>query len=346
MNHPVHPMVSARIAAIILKGAEVFGASVHDLVRATGFDLALIDDVDVRIPLDMENALWDMAAELSNDDCFGLHVAELIRPGMFDVLDYVVRTAPTLLVAVQRLARYNRLMHDVAEFSLTERPDGVQIEHFFRTPMQTPSRHAADFTMAALLTIAEQMSGKPPEVLAAGFIHAAPGDTAEFRRIFGVTPAFGMSTNSLLFRTESLSVTVPDADPALSRIVTSHADRLLAGMASSGLDSLTKRVSHLILEHLSNGKVSLALVASKLCLSERSLQRGLSQEGTSFNALYESLRLKAARDFIADQRLALGEVAYLLGFSEPSAFHRAFKRWTGQTPMAARQSLHAQDRGK
>ena len=339
MNYSSRVTVSARIAAIIIKGAEVFGGSQRELLCRSGFDLELLEHVDARISLEMENSLWDMAAEFSNDDCFGLHVAELIRPGMFDVLDYVVRTAPNLFVALQRLARYNRLMHDVAEFAITERADGILVEHYFRTSGQTACRHAADFTMAALLVIAEQMSGNPPEVLAASFTHAIPSDPADFKRIFGVTPQFGMPTNSLLFSVKSLSATVPAADPALSRIVTGHADQLLIALNRDNLGSLTNRVSHLILQNMSSGKLSLANLAKKLCMSERTLQRGLHEEGTSFNTLIDDLRRKSAREFIADQRFALGEVAYLLGFSESGAFHRAFKRWTGQTPMAARQSL-------
>ena len=134
---------------------------------------------------------------------------------------------------------------------------------------------------------------------------------------------------------------VPDADPTLSRIVTSHADQLLAVLENANPSTLLNQVSHLILKHMSEGKVSLAFVAKELCFSERSLQRALQMEGTTFNGLFEDLRRRTAYDFIADKHLALGEVAFLLGFSEPSAFHRAFKRWTGQTPSQVRQNIHA-----
>ncbi|MBS1138558.1 MAG: Transcriptional regulator, AraC family [Proteobacteria bacterium] len=341
MINPFRATVSARIAAIILKGSEAKGVEPSELARGSGFDLALLGDVDARIPLEMENTLWNMAAFRTNDDSFGLHVAELIRPGMFDVLDYVVRTAPTLYIALQRLARYNRLMHDVAEFSLTEHTDTIQVDHYFCTPNQTAVRHAAEFTMAALLVIASQMSGKQPVVLAASFSHASPEDITEFRRIFGVTPQFGTSTNSLILARESVMESVPDADPTLSRIVTSHADQLLAVLEKANPSTLLNQVSHLILKHMSEGKVSLAFVAKELCFSERSLQRALQMEGTTFNGLFEDLRRRTAHDFISDKHLALGEVAFLLGFSEPSAFHRAFKRWTGQTPSQVRQSIRA-----
>lgn len=333
--------VSARIAAIILKGAARSGVLEHRLVEATGFDVACLEDSDARIPLEQENALWMSAADLAGDAAFGLHVAEMIQPGMFDVLDYVVRTAPTLRAAVERLARYNRLMHDVAEFAVQDVAEGVRISHRFLTPGLMPCRHAAEFTLAALIVISRQMAGKSPAVVSVSFAHPAPADAAEHRRIFGVSPAFAAPRNALLLTADAMLATVPAADPALSRIVTSHAEQLLNKLTPSADEGLLARVRRVILSGLADRQATIGETARLLCMSERSLQRALQAEGTTFNALFAEVRARAALDFIADAKLALGEIAYLLGFSEPSAFHRAFKRWTGLTPLAARQASRA-----
>lgn len=331
-------LVSARIAAIILKGAAALGADPSALAQCTDFDPRCLDDADARIPLAQENALWSAAATATGDPFFGLHLAEMIRPGQFDVLDYVVRTAPTLASALQRLARYNRLMHDLAEFALTESAAGILVEHYFAHPQLLANRHAAEFTLASLLIVAEQMAGIRPPVLHVAFKHAAPAETRELHRVFGIHPHFGATRNSVLFAPAALQAPVPDADAALSRILTRHADQILASLERPRAASLSHRVSQLILEHMAEGRLNLASIAARLHLGERSLQRALQAEGSSFNRLLDEVRRKSAQDLIADQHLALGEVAYLLGFSEPSAFHRAYKRWTGQTPMAARQS--------
>ena len=333
--------VSARIAAIILKGAARLGVSESQLIKAARFDPNLLNDPDARIPLEQENVLWLTAADLAEDSAFGLHIAEMIQPGMFDVLDYVVRTAPTLRAAVDRLARYNRLMHDVAEFTVEDLPEGVLIDHRFRTPDLMPVRHAAEFTMASLIVIARQMAGRLPLVVSVSFAHAAPEDTAEHRRIFGILPAFSAPRNALLLTADSMLAQVPAADPALSRIVTSHADQLLRKLSLSAEDCLISRVRQVILAGLADGKATIGEVARQLCMSERSLQRALQAEGSTFNALFDEVRKRTALDFIADSKIALGEIAYLIGFSEPSAFHRAFKRWTGLTPLAARQASRA-----
>jgi len=312
------------------------------VAEAVALDMACLDDPDARISLTQENALWSAAATLCGDQAFGLHVAGMIRPGMFDVLDYVVRTAPTLRHALDRLARYNRLMHDVAEFSVLDGPGGVRIEHRFRVPGVTPARHAAEFTLASLLAVAGQMAERAPTVVAVGFAHAAPADTTVHRAVFGVVPQFSVATNFLLLSAESVQARVPAADAALSRIVSSHAEQLLARLGPVAEESLLARVRQAILAGMAEGEAKIGLVARRLGCSERSLQRALQAEATTFNALFDDLRKRTALDFIADPQVALGEVAYLLGFSEPSAFHRAFRRWTGMTPLAARRASRGQ----
>jgi AraC-like DNA-binding protein len=138
---------------------------------------------------------------------------------------------------------------------------------------------------------------------------------------------------------ELLDRPVPTADPGLSRIVTAHAEQLLAALAPAA-DMLTARVRRQLAEGMANGPMTLTQVARRLHLSERSLQRRLEAEGTRFAQLVDEVRRELALRYIADERLALGEVAYLLGFAEPSPFHRAFKRWTGTTPLAARRARH------
>jgi len=111
--------VSARTGAVIVRAAAAMGVSPGALRDLTGFDAASAADPDARISLELEAQLWDAAARISGDPLFGLHAAELLEPGAFDVLEYAARTAPTLREALGRLARYNRIEHDAAVFSLT-----------------------------------------------------------------------------------------------------------------------------------------------------------------------------------------------------------------------------------
>lgn len=329
------PQVAARIGALIVQVAGARGVDVQRLMAEAGFQVSWLGDAEARMPLAVEERLWERAAELAGDPLFGLHAAAAIRPGAFDVLDYAVRTAADLRSAVQRLARYNRLVHDLATFALVPEGAAVRIVHRFEGNGERPCRQAAEFTLASLVVVASQISGAPVKALAVEFAHPAAGDGEAFRALFGVLPRFEAPVSCLTLAADVLDRPVPAADPALSRIVTAHAEQLLAAHAPLH-ESIAAQVRRQLAEGMANGPMTLQQVAHRLHLSERSLQRRLDGEGTRFAQLVDEVRRELALRYIADERLALGEVAYLLGFAEPSPFHRAFKRWTGTTPAAAR----------
>lgn len=328
------PRVSARIAALIALRLQACGVSPDPVFRAAGLALSVAQDPDLRIPLRMEERLWDAAAEASADPLFGLHAAESIRSGRFDVLDYVIRTAATLRESLQRLARYNRLLHDVATFTLVPRGSELRVEHGLDALVRAASPHAAEFTMASLVVVGRQLL---PELRVASveFAHPRRGPASEYERVFGASPAFGAPSNAVCFPADLLDLPLPAADPVLSSIVTAHADRVLDAMVVPD-EPLVAQVRRLAATTLAAGVPSLSKVARELHLSDRTLQRRLLAEGHRFEHVVEEVRRDLAMRYLADRSLALGEVAYLLGFSESSAFHRAFKRWTGTTPTAFR----------
>jgi AraC-like DNA-binding protein len=331
--------VSANVGALIVKAAEGAGVRPADLCAATGFDLRLAEDPDARIPLTTETALWDEAARRSDDEAFGLHAALGLVPGVLDVLDYVFRTAPTLRASLERVVRYNRLLHDVAVFTLLDRDGVTRIEHALARPGLAQSRHAAEFTLASIVVVGAQMLGGPLAPRAVELRHAAPASLAEHRRLFGVTPAFDRPVNAIELDGELLGRVLPAADPVLSRVVVRHAEALLAARPAPA-EGTGNRVRRFLAAALGDGEgeATLAAAADRLRMSERSLQRRLTDEGLTFDALLEDLRKELALRYLSDRKVAIAQVAYLLGYSEPSAFHRAFKRWTGKTPSEARRA--------
>jgi AraC-like DNA-binding protein len=233
------------------------------------------------------------------------------------------------------LVRYNRLVHDLAVFSVTDTPDGVRIEHRFDAAGQIPCRHACECTLASILVAANQMTGTTVTALQVAFVHRDPPAALEHERIFRVRPAFGADVSALLLSGESVNRPIRTADAALSRIISAPAESLLR-TKPPGVFELSAQVCGHLAERLSNGVPPLASVAEQLHMSQRSLQRGLHDEGTRFTALVDQVRKDMALRYVRERKLALGEVAYLLGFSEPRTFHRAFKRWTGMTAAAMR----------
>ncbi|PKN54010.1 MAG: AraC family transcriptional regulator [Deltaproteobacteria bacterium HGW-Deltaproteobacteria-14] len=331
--------MSARIGAMIVGAAALRGADPRALIDAVGFDPATAEDPDARMALTVETALWAEAERQTGDADLGLHTAELLQPGVFDVLDYAVRTAPTLRASLERLARYNRLEHDAAEFTVRDGAGRTQVDHAFRggVPGQElgQHRHSIEFTLSSLVVIGRQLSAAPVVPIEVAFHHPAPARAAEHERVFGVAPRFSAGVNRVAFAAADMLRPVPAADPRLWRVIERHAEALLAARPVAP-QSFAARIARELSTALSEGPPTLADIAARLHVSERTLQRHLREEGLSYDALLEGYRKNLALSYLADPKIGIAEVAYLLGYSEPSAFHRAFKRWTGHTPGALR----------
>ena len=328
--------LSARIGALIVQHAATRGVDPERLQKSTGFDPRCVADPDARISLAREEALWNEAARLGGDPDFGIHTAESLLPGAFDVLDYAIRSAPTVRAALERVARYNRLQHDAAIYELKELGPILREEHRFAFGPGEQCRHSAEFTLAAHIVISAQLTGTRLLPRAVEFRHARPADSSEHVRLFGVEPSFLCATNALEWFACDLERPVLSADPALSRVIERHAQALLDAQPRRDV-SYADRVRHELAHALGQGDATLKSTAKRLRIAERSLQRRLASEGVSFDALLDELRRELAVRYLADRTIAIAEVAYLLGYSEPSPFHRAVRRWTGRTPSELRE---------
>jgi AraC-like DNA-binding protein len=166
------------------------------------------------------------------------------------------------------------------------------------------------------------------------FQHAAPRDISEHLRLFRCPVQFGAPSNKLSFASSLLSQPIDKADASLCALLDRHAQELLEKFPPR--DSLINQVRSIIATEFRGGDPSLEHVAEQLTLTPRTLQRKLQELGTSHNELLDQMRRQLAMRYLREDHMAICEVAYLLGFSESSSFHRAFKRWTGVTPKEFR----------
>ena len=330
--------MSARIGAMIVHAAAAGGAPPGALERATGFAASRAADPDARIPLALETALWEEAARLTGDADFGLHSAERLRPGAFDVLDYAIRTAPTPRASLERLARYNRIEHDAAVFTLVERDDVTRLEHRLGAGGLVQSRHAAEFTLAAVIVVGGQLTGAGLAPRAVELSARATGVHRRARAPVRRRPPLrdGRSTPSSGRARSWSGPTSPPIRPWAERW--SATRRCCWRPRPPVVASTGERVRTLIASRLGTSEVSLAGAAQELKMSARSLQRRLAADGITFDALLDDVRRGLAQRYLADPSIAISAVAYLLGYAEPSPFHRAIKRWTGTTAGEVRRA--------
>lgn len=322
--------VSAPYARVLLEGAKQAGIEVGDLVSTLGLE-APLDDPEARVDLEQHRALWELVPERCCDDAFGLHLAAGLQPGAFAVMDYAARNAPTLRGALERIARYCRLVHDGSEVSLTVVGDEGRLAYTLPGFPGGSPRHAAEFIVGAWLVCTRQMLDdaevRPRRV---AFQHPEPADTSEHSAFFGCPVAFDAPANELVLDGALLDRPVAKADPALCALLDRYAEELLAKLPKAR--PFLREVRSRIATILPDGDPGLSGLADSLHMSPRTLQRKLADEGTTYKDLVDELRHDLARKYLLAPAIAVTEAAFLLGFSDPSAFHRAFKRWTGTTP--------------
>lgn len=332
--------VSGRILGLIAHVGSRRGVDAGAVLAALGIDARVLAAPDARVPIAHEDALWEAMAAATRDPYFGLHAAESMPEGSFDVMEYAIRTSATARAALEAMIRYNRLVHDVAELDLRDDRDPVLLTHRFRGHARGASLHAADFTVAVIVLVLRQLTGTAWRPLHVALAHApcdAPEGDAPYRALLGCPVSFGATESCIHMDRAVLDLPVRSANPGLHDVLRRHAESLLAALPRS--DGLVERCRDRIAEALPRGVPSLAAVARALHMSPRTLQRRLDAEGVRFQALVDAMRRELADRYLGDTRLSIAEVAYLLGFSEVSAFHRACKRWSGKPPGQLRRGI-------
>jgi AraC-like DNA-binding protein len=328
--------VQARAARKIVDAAAQAGIESEELYQAVGLDPASLSDPDKRIPNQQLVALYEHAARLTGDDAFGLHVAERISPTAFDVLGYAALNSPTARQALHRLVRYYRIWTDGSKFDLETDATEARLTYSMIDP--PTGRHECEFTLAITvigLRSATGTSWTPREVW---FQHAPPENTSEHRRIFRAPIRFAQVSNELFFHRSLLDAPIARADPNLCAVLDRHAEELLAKLGAQGRSqNVVDQVRQILSIALRGGDPGLEAIARQLRMSTRTLQRKLNEKGTSHQDLLDEMRRELSMRYLQEPEIAICEVAYLLGFSESSTFHRAFRRWTGLTPKEYRQ---------
>jgi AraC-like DNA-binding protein len=301
-------------------------------LKAQGVDPAIFNDPETRLPHAVAISLWQAAAELTNDPNIGLHVAQGIRAGVYGVLDYAVRTCATLGEGLRRLSRYHRFLHDVAETRLRVEGGRATLSHFLPLPGGAP-RAVSECVLAGWLLTSRQATGLNWVPLEARFPHSEPEDISEHQQLFACKLKFGCERSELVFARELLDTPLLKADATLQAILEAQVVAIIEKLPKG--EATTDTVRRHLAAELGKGQPSVEQIAPRLRMSPRTLHRRLEEEGTSFRQILDEVRRELASRHLAERRMAIGEIAFLLGFSEPSAFHRAFKRWTGHAPRAS-----------
>ncbi len=249
------------------------------------------------------------------------------------------KAAPNLLGSYERAERYARVLTSVSAYEVRKAPEGVYLHLNRDGERELGRRLSCEADIASIATISGESCSESFRPLHVYFKHEGPGRVDVYEAFFGCPVTFGSDKDALLMTKEQVLAPNKVGDPGLSSFFDAHMDSEVAEFNDEA--ALDRRVRNEISRALSQGVPKISDIAAQLGMSGRTLQRRLSDESVSFQSLVDQARREFAERLLADTGYPLAEVAFLTGFSEQSAFNRAFKRWAGQTPRSYRLEVSA-----
>lgn len=329
--------VAASLVADMMAYLRARGFDADAVCRRAGVDPHLHADTAARVGGEAMAALWREAIAESGDRDLPLHTSVTFEPGALDIVGYVMLSSPTAGDAIRRGARLIRLLNDGLALDVDHGPQVTTVR--LRILAQhdplfvQASRHVVESILVGTVHQLRLLTGQSIVPVAVHMTHEAPPTgPGEHTKLLGVAPRFRADENAVALRTHDLELRLRSANPLLLAAFDEHATAALAALDNRA--SLTGRVNEVLVAQIKGEAPTITIVASALAMSARNLQRGLAAEGTSFQLLLDDARRELAVRHLSDPSATIAKVAWLVGFSEASAFHRAFRRWTGHSPRA------------
>jgi AraC-like DNA-binding protein len=308
-------------------GLERLGYDVAALLAEAGVRRADLDDPDVRVPCAAFERLVGGALARRRTTNLGARLAAQTPMGTHPLLDYLVVTSDTVGEGLAQLARYFRLTGAPADILISEDEDPIRvIVHGAGHPF------TAEYTSSLIVHHLRSETQGRVRVAFVSLMHQ-PDDAVALARQLECEVRTAAPWNGVAFPRETWRLPLRRRDPVLRQVLEGHARDVSARTPPPAADSASLRVRGVLATRLGRGEPSVRDVARRLAVAPRTLQRRLAAEGVTYQELVDDTRREAAERLLVDASLAVAEIAYLLGFSEPSAFHRAFKRWAGVTPQ-------------
>jgi len=305
-----------------------------EVLAEAGLDMALFEDGDNTISYAGRNHLLGLCAARTGVRHFGLLVGQRGGLSSFGLVGFLVQHSPDVGTALRNLVRYLHLHVRGAAPVLAVQDHLASLGYVIFQSAVEATDQIGDGAIAVAFNVMRELCGpdfKPAEILIA---HREPDDVRPFRRFFCAPLRFDAQQYALVFSSTWLSRRLPSNDPELLRMLQRQVDEREVRYH----EHLPEQVRRVLRSALLTGHATEAQVAALFAMQTRTLHRRLSAFGTSFRKLLEESRYDHARQLLRDSRMEMSEIAAALAYSEPSAFTRAFRRWSGTSPARWRRS--------
>ena len=312
------------------------GISKDDIEHVAGISLEQLSDPDEMVAVDHYVAIEEAAPKLTNNPGIFIEFGKLkTGSSQTGVVGHVAAACETILEAFQQAIRFSRLLSSVNRMELRE--EGDLAEFVFTREPAFFTIQSIELAFSRTLTLMKDLWGDDYEPNEIHFQYSPPDYVERYHKVFK-NALFNQPENIILFPRKLLLRKNPFHQPYVDAVIRKHAEKLLKKKTEKA--TIQQQVTTIITKYLPKGQLNIELVASELRMSRQTLFRKLKSEtGISFQELLDGTRMQLAKDYVYNSDFMLTEIAYLLGFSENSAFHRAFKRWFNKTPGEYRNSL-------
>ncbi len=329
----MYPTTLSSLALLISKALQARGIDSESLFHKAGLDPKALGDPNARYPVEGMQRLWALAVESTGEEGIGLAVIDYWHPTSMHALGFAWLASSTLKNALERLVRYVHMASTAANFALQETREGYVLEMSGPQREWTPIPQSIDAGAALVVHMCRVSYGDRFAPLRVTLRRPQPEHGEPFERFFQAPIAYQAEHNTLVLDKAVVLRTLPTGNTDLAhaneKVITEY-------LANMDLDDIVMRLKTRLIDMLPSGEVSGDAVAQAMNLSPRSLQRKLQEEGLTYSQVLEETRRELAARYIRNSRLSISEITFLLGFSEPSNFSRAFKRWNGVSPSEFR----------
>lgn len=318
----------------LLQDAAREGADLGSLFREAGLDAAILQKQDARISTHEFTRLMQIVMRRTEDEFIGLGRGTKSKPGTFSMMAHAVINCPNLGKAMERSAQFYRIVDLPIELRLEEGATESRLILITEAPER-------DNILEAMIFISVRfwswLTGRSLDPISLQLDFPEPPQAEEFRKIFKGPVTYNNARNAIVFPTSWLSLPLVQNPLSLSKFLKDSLAHIIVGNQQP--IGLTEQIKAIISKGYGNHFPDFSQVCDSLSMTPQTLRRRLKEENTSYQAIKDGIRQDAARYYLAKDELSIDEIALMMGFSEASSFHRAFKKWTGQTPAHYRREL-------
>lgn len=292
----------------------------------------LLDDQEARLSIKQYYQLWEEAEKLSNDPAIGLHVGQITEPEHMGLVSSVLIHSDSLEQGIEQYVRLFSLINTGIKLTFTQK-DELSVLEFHHQKPEFYCPQDMERTLALAVQRSRQYVNSQIQMEKITLAHSPLTELTEYDDFFGCPIEFNQPICSISFASRFLGFSPKDKNPYIRSALQKYADAIHNRLFKR---KISDKVKEIVLEGLPQGQTDIDYVAQQLHMSRQTLYRKLKKEDLIFQELVEEIRQRKALEIIKDTNLSLSEIAFVLGFSELSAFSRAFKRWTGKSPKQYR----------